>query len=237
MDLDSIFTAALTPDLLSGTAPLLGPFIGGIDTAINGDVGAVYTLSGATITGTPTQTSLIVQGNNNQISSPAAAVKMTVSGSNNSISATGAGAQLVVNGQNDQLSGSGGGDTFLLTGTGNETGNGVHNKFVFSTTSGATSGVNITNFHSGSDQIDIAVALDPSHPSVRSYDLVPSAAISSSQLAIGPGATTATQRFVYDPANGNLYFRPSDLSDPRLIGHLAPGTSLAASDIVIATNT
>jgi hypothetical protein len=236
MDLDSILTAAVSADLVSGTTSLVNPFIGSVQAAVNADGAAVYTLSGTTITGTSTQTSLVVAGSNNQISSPAAGVKIVVDGSNNNISATGAGAQFAVNGQNDKLSGTGGSDQFLMVGTGTETGNGVNNKFVFSTNPGSTSGITVTNFHSGSDKLDIAVALSSSHPSVRSFDLVPSAGISSSQFVVGTGATTSAQRFIYDQAAGNLYFRPSDSAIPTPIGHLTPGTPLAASDIIIATN-
>jgi hypothetical protein len=228
-DLLGITSDALTGVVLPGLDSVVGPFIGSVDTAVNSDTAAVYTLSGATITGTPTQTSLVVQGDSNSISSPAPAAKIVVNGSNNTVQATGAGAGLTVHGQNNHLSGSGGGDQFLLVGTGDETGNGFQNKFVLSTSPGATSGVTVSNFQSGSDQIDVGIL------TLQISDLIPSALISPSQFSVGSAASTPAQRFVYDQTPGNLFFDPdgSGPAQPTLIGHFTPGTAMAAQDIFV----
>jgi hypothetical protein len=230
----------LTDDVL----PVLGgnsPFLGGLErTMLNATTAnvttattAVFNQSGTTINGAATQTSLVANGSNNIINSPASGADIVVTGSNDTVNATGASVRLVATGQNDHLNGTGGQDTFLLTGTGTETGNGSGNKFVLSTSPNATSGVTVGNFRTGSDQIGVAVTLDSTHTSVRNFDLIPSAQISPNQFGVGAAATTASERFVYNSTAGNLYFDPdgSGPAQARLIGHFAPGTPLAASDI------
>jgi hypothetical protein len=232
---------------LPGVGSLGGPFIGGVEQAVLGTgVGSintstvgVYSQSGASITGTSTQTTLVVSGNNDTITSPATGVHVEVSGSNDTVDASGAGATLTANGQSDQLTGTGGGDQFLLTGSGTETGAAMAagNQFILSTSSGATSGVTIDGFRTGLDQVDVSVTLRLSDPSVRSYGLTPSSVISSDQFFANPNgsaAMTTSQRFVYDQANGGLYFDPngSASSQSILIGQFHGGAP-SAGDIHI----
>jgi hypothetical protein len=235
-------TSILSNWRLPGVGSVGGPFIGGVEKAVlgvlpvnvNTSTVGVYNESGTTINGTSSQTTLVVSGNNDTITTPATGVHVEVDGSNDTIQPTGAGATVSANGQTDNITGTGGGDQFLLTGTGNVTGAGpTGNKFILSTSPGATSGVTVHGFRSGVDQVDVSVTLSVSDPSVRSYNLTPSSVISPDQFSTTTTGSAAATRFVYNPATGNLYFDPngSSSSQSTLIGHFTSGTALAASDI------
>jgi hypothetical protein len=200
---------------------------------------AVYNVSGQTINGTPAQTSLVVMGDNNAITSAASGAQVAVTGSNNGIHAIGANTTLAVTGEKDTLAGGGGGDVFILTGSGSVAGNGgASNRFLLSTLPGATSGVTVLDFHSGSDRIDVNIAPGAAIP-VAAYSLTPQALISPNQFGIGPAATTSAERFVYNQGAGDLYFDP-DGSGPApqtLIGHFTPATAITSQDIFVTNIT
>lgn len=199
---------------------------------------AIYDVTGQTINGTPAQTSLVVTGNNNAITSAAPSAQVAVTGSNNGIHAIGANTTLIVTGENDALAGGGGGDVFILTGSGSVAGNGgASNHFLLSTLPGATSGVTVLGFHSGSDRIDANIA--PGTIPAAAFALTPQALISPNQFGIGAAATTPAERFVYNQPAGALYFDP-DGSGPApqtLIGHFSPGTAIAPTDIFVTNIT
>ncbi|WP_371415551.1 bluetail domain-containing putative surface protein [Dolichospermum sp. UHCC 0260] len=123
---------------------------------------------------------------------------------------------------NDILQGGSGNDT-LTGGTGND-------NFVFNSPRDEVD--TITDFENGGiDQIVI---------SAKGFGggLTPDAFLQQSQFVLGTTAADGDDRFIYDPATGNLFFDPDGTGDSpqQLIATLAGAPNLSASDIFISGN-
>lgn len=131
-------------------------------------------------------------------------------------------------GGNDTLIGSSGNDT-LVGGTGNDslTGGSNYDTFVFANAAEAID--RITDFKVVDDTIQVSAA-------GFGRNLQAGAILNANQFIIGTGATTANHRFVYNSANGGLFFDKDGigLGSPVQIATLNTGLVLTNADIFIA---
>ena len=129
---------------------------------------------------------------------------------------------------NDVLEGGSGNDT-LIGGSGNDilTGGSGNDQLVFNSLSDAVD--TITDFAKNSDLLVF---------SASGFDntLTPESILDESQFAVGSAASNGDQRFIYDDANGNLFFDAdgNGAGNQTLVANLTNNPNLTHDDIYIA---
>jgi uncharacterized repeat protein (TIGR01451 family) len=144
----------------------------------------------------------------------------------------GDGNDILDGGDGNDIVDAGAGNDILRGGFGNDTltGGAGSDSFVFST---PTEGVDtITDFENGG--IDRIVV------SAKAFEggLTPDTILQQSQFVLGTTAADSDNRFIYDPATGNLFFDPDGTGNTpqQEIATLTGAPSLSASDIFISGN-
>lgn len=128
---------------------------------------------------------------------------------------------LIGGGGNDRLDGGIGRDTL--------TGGGGADTFQFSTGAAIGNDDTITDFQHGLDHVAILRA------SLAGLAGTTAGALDPALLALGPIATTAQQRLVYDHDSGTLWYDRdgSGSAAPIVLAHLGAGTVFDAGDVVL----